>query len=44
MSSHDQNRSRKILIPLATMSVAAAVVIGSGATWTSTSHSSITAA
>ena len=43
MSSTD-NRSRKILIPLATMAVAATVVVGSGATWTSQSHSSITAA
>ena len=34
MSSTD-NRSRKILIPLATMAVAATVVVGSGATWTS---------
>lgn len=41
MSSNDKNRSRKILIPLATMSVAAAVVIGSGATWTSTTQSSV---
>jgi hypothetical protein len=44
MSSTDKNRSRKILVPLATMAVAAAVVVGSGATWTSQSHSSITAA
>jgi hypothetical protein len=44
MSSTD-NRSRKILIPLATMAVAAAVVVGSGATWTSESdnHVSVTA-
>jgi hypothetical protein len=40
MSSTD-NRSRKILIPLATMAVAAAVVVGSGATWTSKSQSSV---
>jgi hypothetical protein len=41
MSSNDQNRSRKILVPLATMAVAAAVVVGSGATWTSESQSSV---
>ena len=41
MSSTDQNRSRKILVPLATMAVAAAVVVGSGATWTSESKSSV---
>jgi hypothetical protein len=43
MSSNDI-RSRKILVPIATMAVAATVVVGSGATWTSQSHSSITAA
>ena len=43
MSSNDQNRSKKILVPLATMAVAATVVVGSGATWTTTTHSSITA-
>jgi spore coat-associated protein N len=42
--SSTENSSRKILIPLATMAVAATVVVGSGATWTSQSHSSITAA
>jgi hypothetical protein len=41
MSSNDQNRSRKILVPLATMAVAAAVVVGSGATWTSESSSTV---
>lgn len=41
MTTNDTNRSRKILIPLATMSVAAAVVVGSGATWTSTTQSSV---
>lgn len=41
MSSNDKNRSRKLLVPLATMAVAAAVVVGSGATWTSTTSSSV---
>ncbi len=41
MSNTSKNRSRKILIPLATMSVAAAVMVGSGATWTSTTQSSV---
>jgi spore coat-associated protein N len=41
MSSNDSNRSRKLLVPLATMAVAATVVVGSGATWTSTTQSSV---
>ena len=35
--------SRKVLVPLATLLAAGAVAIGSGADWTSTSDSSITA-
>ncbi len=35
--------SRKVLVPLATLLAAGAVAIGSGADWTSTSNSSITA-
>ena len=33
---------RKVLVPLATLLVAGAVAIGSGATWTSTTSSSVT--
>lgn len=33
--------SRKVLVPLATLLVAGAVAIGSGATWTSTTSSSV---
>ncbi len=33
--------NRKLLIPLGTMLVAAAVTVGSGATWTSTTHSNV---
>lgn len=37
------NTTVKLLVPLSTLAVAAAVVVGSGATWTSTTDSTITA-
>lgn len=37
------NTTVKLLVPLSTLAVAAAVVVGSGATWTSTTQSAITA-
>ena len=36
-----KSNSRKVLVPLATLLVAAAVTIGSGATWTSSSQTSV---
>ena len=38
-----KTNTRKILVPLATLLVAAAVAVGSGATFTSSSESAITA-
>lgn len=37
------NTSTKLLVPLSTLAVAAAVAVGSGATWSSTTESTITA-
>lgn len=37
------NTTVKLLVPLSTLAVATAVVVGSGATWTSTTESTITA-
>ena len=37
----NERKTRKVLVPLATLAVAAAVAVGSGATFTSTSHSKI---
>ena len=40
-NERDERKTRKVLVPLATLAVAAAVAVGSGATFTSTSHSKI---
>jgi hypothetical protein len=43
MSTTTNSNSRKVLVPLATLLVAGAVAVGSGATWTAESDSAITA-
>ncbi|GAA2138207.1 hypothetical protein GCM10009844_06000 [Nocardioides koreensis] len=37
----DERKTRKVLVPLATLAVAAAVAVGSGATFTSTTQSTV---
>ena len=40
-NERDERKTRKVLVPLATLAVAAAVAVGSGATWTSSTSSSV---
>ena len=40
-NERDERKTRKVLVPLATLAVAAAVAVGSGATWTSTTTNDV---